>query len=423
MSKRKAIKSSASPKRNSRSSKSNPTRKPGAIVMNVLLSLTTIIVTAALIMGMALNAPIISYHSLGQAPTQMSVMKYFKSRQPVIYKEGKIQRMDADEVEYREDVDRNFDDLLDLNQTIEGQFTILFLGFDSEDNGSGDLHDVNYLAQFNLHTASLNILQIPRDTFAPDYTGSPTHKFNSIYTWGNPKETPIQRVVTAVEENYSIPVDAYVTTTCDNVATIVDLIGGVPINMPFKMVFEADKVIPEGEQTLSGQQAEWMIRFRHGYQNGDIGRVQGQRLFMAAAMKKLISMNTVQIFNVTNKIYDQELIATDLSLEDVARLADLAGTIDMEHVHVFMLPGESAMVQDQSVWSVHKKAALNLVNRYFRTQQVPLKPDQSTLIELIQEGEYRMTDYDKDGESLQEVDENMQEKVPELKDSYKTKFN
>ena len=425
MSKRKAVRSSASPNKKSRTAKARTRKKQstGAAVMNVLLSLTTIAVTAALILGMALNAPIISYHSLGQAPSQMSLMKYIKSRQPVIYKEGKIQRMDADQVEYREDVDRNFDDLLDLNQTIEGQFTILFLGFDSEDNGSGDLHDVNYLAQFNLHTASLNILQIPRDTFTPDYTGSPTHKFNSIYTWGNPKETPIQRVVTAVEENYSIPVDAYLTTTCDNVAEIVDLIGGIPINMPFKMVFEADKVIPEGEQTLNGQQAEWMLRFRHGYQNGDIGRVQGQRLFMAAAMKKLISMNSLQIMSVTNKVYDQELIGTDMSLEDVARLADLAGTIDMDHVHVFMLPGEPATVQDQSVWSVHKKAALNLVNRYFRTQQVPLKPDQSTLIEYIQEGSYRVTDYDKDGESLQDVDQNMQENVPELKNSYKDKFN
>ena len=425
MSKRKAVRSSASPNKKSRTAKARTRKKQstGAAVMNVLLSLTTIAVTAALILGMALNAPIISYHSLGQAPSQMSLMKYVKSRQPVIYKEGKIQRMDADQVEYREDVDRNFDDLLDLNQTIEGQFTILFLGFDSEDNGSGDLHDVNYLAQFNLHTASLNILQIPRDTFTPDYTGSPTHKFNSIYTWGNPKQTPIQRVVTAVEENYSIPVDAYLTTTCDNVAEIVDLIGGIPINMPFKMVFEADKVIPEGEQTLNGQQAEWMLRFRHGYQNGDIGRVQGQRLFMAAAMKKLISMNSLQIMSVTNKVYDQELIGTDMSLEDVARLADLAGTIDMDHVHVFMLPGESATVQGQSVWSVHKKAALNLVNRYFRTQQVPLKPDQSTLIEYVQEGEYRMTDYDKDGESLQDVDQNMQENVPELKNSYKDKFN
>ncbi len=393
------------------------------IVLNVLLSLSSVMVTAALLLGMLLNAPIISYHTPGQQTIQMSVTKYYKSRQPVIYKEGTISRMDAAEVEYKPEVDREFNDQLDLNQTIEGQFTILFLGFDSEDNGSGKLHDVNYLMQFNLHTASLNILQIPRDTFVPDYTGNTTHKFNSIYNWGNPNETPIQRVVTAVQESFGIPVDAYLTTTCDNVVRIVDLIGGVPIDMPFTMVFEADKVIYEGEQTLTGEQSEWMLRFRHGYEFGDIGRVQGQRLFLAAAMKKLISMNSLQIMNVTNKIYDEELIGTDLSLEDVARLADLAATIDMEHVNVIMLPGEGAEVQEMSIWSVHKQATLDVINELFRTQQVPLRQDQSTLVEWVPQGSYRNTQFDQNGATLQEVDENMESAVPNLNQKYKNNYN
>lgn len=393
------------------------------IVINVLISFMSVIVTVALIMGMLLNAPIISYQAYGKELAQISVTKYYKSRQPVIYKEGTISRMDASEVEYKEEADREFNDQLDLNQTIEGQFTILFLGFDSEENGSGKLHDVNYLMQFNLHTASLNILQIPRDTFTPDYTSNTTHKFNSIYNWGDPSETPIQRVVTAVQENYGVPVDAYLTTTCDNVAKIVDLIGGVPINMPFTMVFEADKIIYEGEQTLTGEQSEWLLRFRHGYEFGDIGRVQGQRLFLAAAMKKLISMNSIQIMNVTNKVYDEELIGTDLSLEDVARLADLAATIDMDHVNVFMLPGEGAEVQGSSIWSVHKQAALDVVNEHFRTQQKALRPDQSTLVEWVQEGSYRNTQFDDNDANLQEVDENMGSAIPTLKDSYKNTYN
>ena len=404
----------------SNQSKKHPDRS--TVVVNLLISATAVIVTVAMILGMVLNAPIISYQPLDGELTQMSLMKYYKSRQPVIYKEGTISRMDAAEVEYKPEADRNFDDLLDLNQTIEGQFTVLFLGFDSTDNGSGVLHDVNYLMQFNLHTASLNILQIPRDTFEPDYTTSSTNKFNSIYNWGNKDETPIQRVVTAVQENFGIPVDAYLTTTCDNVATIIDLIGGVPIDMPFTMVFEADKVIYEGTQTLNGQQSEWLLRFRHGYQFGDIGRVQGQRIFLAAAMKKLISMNSIQIMNVTNQIYEEELIGTDLSLEDVARLADLAGTIDMERVNVFMLPGEGAEVNGVSIWSVHKQAALDIVNIHFRPQQVELRPDQSTLVEWVPEGEYKNTQFDDNSENLQHIDEHMEEAVPDLNNQYQQNY-
>ena len=393
------------------------------VAVNILVKFAAVLLTIMLVVLMAFNAPIISYKN-GTVTQQMSVTKYFKTRQPVKYIEGEINQDVNDQVavEYKPEVDHSLSDGLDLHQTIEGQFTILFLGFDSRENGSGNLHDVNYLMQFDLYNASLNILQIPRDTFMPDYGMAPTYKFNSIYSNNASRHTPIQRVVKAVQESFGVPVDAYVTTTCDNIVEIVDIVGGVPIDMPFTMVFEADKIIYEGEQTLSGEQAEWLLRFRYGYEFADIGRVQAQRLFMAAAMKKAISMNSLEILSATNKVYGQELIATDLSVDDIARIADLAGTIDMNNVHVFILPGEGAKINGYDGWSVHKSAALEIVNEYFRTQQVPLRPDQSTLCEFVQEGSYRSTLFDENGATLKDVDDGTAE-GPRLKNSYKNMYD
>ncbi len=376
--------------------------------LNVCIKLISLFLTIVLMAVMILHAPIISYTASDNFNqiSQISITKYFKTRKPMQYIEGRITPMKNSQVNIREDVDKNFNDGLDLKQTVEGQFTVLFLGFDSQYNGSGYLHDVNYLVQFNLLTASMNILQIPRDTYMPHYTNSPTCKFNSIYTFGDARKSNVQRVVDCVQESFGVPVDAYVTTTCDNVADIIDIVGGVPIEMPYTVVFEADKVIYAGPQTLSGQESEWFLRFRYGYENGDIGRVQAQRYFMAAAMKKAISMNTVQIFSAMNKIYDQELIATDLSLEDISRVADLASTIDMANVNIFMLPGEGTMADTQSVWSIHKSAALKMLNEHFRTQQVPLTADQTPITELIQEEDYESTDFDNASSNLQEIDEN-----------------
>lgn len=376
--------------------------------VNVLITIAVGILTLALMLLMIFNAPIVKFTTAEREITQVSIMNYLKNRQPVKYIEGEINQSNSDKVsvEYKESVDKLFDDGLDLHQTIEGQFTILFLGFDSKENGGGYLHDVNYLMQFNLNTASLNILQIPRDTYMPAYSSEATKKFNSIYNGGTRRKSKIQRVVNAVQESFGIPVDAYVTTTCDNIVDIVDIVGGIPINMPYRVIFEADKVIEEGEQVLNGQQSEWLVRFRHGYETGDIGRVQAQRLFMAAAMKKAISMTDIQILSAVNKVYNQELIATDLSLNDIARIADLAGTIAMENVNVFILPGEYCTIGDQATWSVHKKSALDMVNEYFRTQQVPLKMDESTLVEWVPEEYYQDTEYDTNGATLQEIDEN-----------------
>ncbi len=381
------------------------------IAVNVLVKIAAILLTLMLMILMVFNAPIVKFTTADREITQVSITSYLKNRQPVKYIEGEINQSNFDKinVEYKESSDQLFDDGLDLHQTIEGQFTILFLGFDSKENGGGYLHDVNYLMQFNLNTASLNILQIPRDTYMPAYSSQATKKFNSIYNGGSRRKSKIQRVVNAVQESFGVPVDAYVTTTCDNIVDIVDIVGGIPIDMPYRVIFEADKVIEEGEQVLNGQQAEWLVRFRHGYQSGDIGRVQAQRIFMAAAMKKAISMTDIQILSAVNKVYNQELIATDLSLNDVARIADLAGTIAMENVNVFMLPGEYCTINGQATWSVHKQAALDMLNENFRTQQVPLQPDQSTIEEWIPEEYYQDTAFDDNGATLQEVDEGEQD--------------
>jgi len=390
------------------------------IAVNVLIKIAVIVFTLLLILLMILNAPIVKFTKSDRHITQVSISYYLKNRQPVKYIEGEINQSDIDQipVEYKENVDKLFDDGLDLHQTIEGQFTILFLGFDSSDNGGGYLHDVNYLMQFNLNTASLNILQIPRDTYMPAYSNQISKKFNGIYNGGTRRKSKIQRVVNAVQESFGIPVDAYITTTCDNIVDIVDIVGGIPIDMPYRVIFEADKVIEEGEQVLNGQQSEWLVRFRHGYQGGDIDRVQAQRLFMAAAMKKAISMTDLQILTAVNKIYKEELIASDLSLNDIARIADLASTIEMSKVNVFVLPGEYCTVGTQATWSIHKQAALDMLNENFRTQQVPLKMDESTIVEWIPEEYYQDTAYDDNSASLQEIDEGGQEK-PNFSSNYK----
>lgn len=389
-------------------------------IINISIKVFAIFLTLILILLMVLNAPIMVMNNSSDPSLKqnVSITYYLKNRQVMKYLEGDIVKMDSSQVELKSDAEQQTidNDGLDLPQTIEGQFTILFLGFDSKTNDSGFLHDVNYLIQFNLVTASMNILQIPRDTFMPDYAGS-TYKFNSIYYCGDSSVSRIQRVVNAVQENFGIPVDAYVTTTCDNVVQIVDIVGGIPIDMPYTVIYEADKVIYEGEQVLTGQQSEWFLRFRRGFEDGDIGRVQAQRYFLAAAMKKAISMGTFELVSAMNKVYDQELIGTDLSMGDISKLADLAGVIDMENVNVYMLPGEGAWAGDQSVWSVHKSAALDLLNEHFRTQQVPLQPEQSALVECVPEGEYMSTRFDDNGANLNDI-ENGKTENPGFKDDY-----
>ena len=324
-----------------------------------LVMIGSILLSVVLIVVMILNAPIIDYRTLTNGTMtnqQISIMKYFKVWQPLVQKEGTLQKpavTDASALNLKEDVEAQDpkDDGLDLQQIVEGQYTVLFMGMDE----SGKLADVNWIFQFDLFAGTMNVLQIPRDCYMPDYANPSTNKFNSIYGSGQEEGvTSIQRAVNAIQESFGLTIDCYVKLVCTDIANIVDSIGGIPITLPEEIMYEADKVLKAGEQTLNGQQAEWFVRFRREYDEGDIGRVKAQRIFLAAAMEKLLDMSQTELMSAMQKIYKNEWIATDLSLEQISMLADFASErLTMESVNVYMIPGEGLMYEEQSVYSIH----------------------------------------------------------------------
>lgn len=384
---------------------SDSPKKKGFSLKDFLIKFIAIVSSVVIIFALVLNMPIVADTEGG---VNISLINLFKNQKPAA-KEGEL---DKDNVIQNLNIDNDavpddFDDGLDLPQLVEGQYSVLFLGFEPDEYNT----DIMWIFQFDIGHGGLNILQIPRDTCLPDYTSSVTKKFNSIYTMGDPEvQPPIQRVVNAVQENFGIPIDAYVTTTCDDIVEIIDIIGGVPIHIDNEIVFEPDKVIPEGDVVLDGNQSVWFIRFRREWILGDIGRVQNQRRFMAAAMGKLSNIieneGRLKLYSYIKEIYDNDLLYTDLSIGDMSKIADFASTISMEKAQVNMIPGEDAKFwaadgNVYSVYSVHKQETIDLLNEYYRPYQRKMTEADTSIVELITEHQHET--YDDTGASLEEI--------------------
>lgn len=381
-------------------------------IINVSVKILSVISSLVVAFILAINMPILVDTKNGG---NISVLNYFKNWQPAA-KEGELNKENVTlnlrpqeemDVVIKED-ETEFNDGLDLPQLIEGQYSILFLGFDEEEFNT----DVMWVVQLDIGHAGINILQIPRDCCLPDYTSSVTRKFNSIYSMGDPNiQPPIQRTVNAVQENFGIPIDAYVTTACFDIVDIVNLIGGIPISIDNEIMYEADKIIPAGDVTLTGEQAEWFIRFRREWMQGDIGRMQNQRRFMAAAMQKLFSIvkdeGRLKLYSYIKEIYERDLLYTDLSIGDLSKVADFASTVEMENVRVDMVPGEDADFYAEdgncySVYSVHKQETIDLLNNYYRPYQTRMTQDDTTIVELVLNHKY--DSFDETGATLSEIE-------------------
>ena len=377
---------------------------------DIIIKITSILLSIAAIITLFLNMPILWYKKAGQPDQRVSILKYFKLWQPLVDIEGELEKPTMDFNIDTDAVSEDFTDGLDLPQLVEGQYTVLFLGFDE----AQELTDVIWICQFDIAAAKLHILQVPRDCAVPNYTRNPTAKINSVYFDGYDQEaSKIQRVVNCIQENFGIPIDAYITTACFDIVDIVDLVGGIPMHIDNEIVYEADKIIPAGDVTLSGAQAEWFVRFRHDWLQGDIGRVQNQRRFMAAAMQKILNIvkdeGRLKLYSYLNTIYKNKWIATDMSVDDLSKLADFGSTLLMENVSVNMVPGEDAMYYasdgvEYSIYSIHKQATIDMLNESFRPYQNPMLLSDSNIIEYVSEYEYSYNLYDDTGATFKELE-------------------
>lgn len=381
---------------------------------NITVKVCAVVLSVVIILLLILNMPIVAYTDRKTKQIEnVSVITFIKKWQPLIEIEGVLSSVSVSDIN-SEIVDDNFTDGLDLPQIIEGQYTVLCLGFDED----GLNHDVNWVFQFDIAKGTLNVLQIPRDTFLGSdgtYASAATGKFNSVYSHNSAGESPIQSVVNAVQDNFGIPIDAYITTNCYDIVDMVDLIGGIPITLDEEMMYEGDKIIPAGYNVLTGEQAEWFVRYRRTFRGeGDISRVKHQRKFLAAAMSKMMNIveeeGKTKFFGYLKEIYKNQYILTDMSVEDISKLADLASTIDMSNVNVHMVPGEGAWYYPpgstsednrQSVWSVHKQATIDIINQYFRPYQFAMEEYNSALVELTTN--YLNTSNDHASDNLQDI--------------------
>ena len=123
-------------------------------------------------------------------------------------------------------------------------FNVLILGLDKSER----LSDVIMLASADFVTGQITVAQIPRDTYA-EYTSSAYRKLNgAISSLGGGRA-----VADFLENVFSITVDYYVTVDLDTLVKVVDMLGGVDVNIPKDMFYEDERIerlIPEYEDAV-----------------------------------------------------------------------------------------------------------------------------------------------------------------------------
>ncbi|MDY4897404.1 MAG: LCP family protein [Eubacteriales bacterium] len=244
-----------------------------------------------------------------------------------------------------------------------GRYVFLAAG---QDAVSG-LTDVILLVSFDTDSGEVTVLQLPRDTYL-NYTERSYKKINGAsHALGG-----LRGLADMLETSLGVHIDYTLEFTIEAFSQLVDLIGGVPINIPYDMDYEDPSQqlyihLKAGEHRLCGAEAVQFVRFRSGYVQGDIGRTDAQKLFLAALTRQVTEgLNGLRLPAVIGALIGQ--VNTDMSFGECLNLARAVLKVDMSDVVMLTLPGRDARTGvDSGAWYyiMNRAATRDVMTRRF----------------------------------------------------------
>ena len=169
-----------------------------------------------------------------------------------------------------------------------------------------------------------------------------------------------------VQNLLNIPIDYYVVTNFAGFEKIVDILGGVDIDVDKRMyhhTYYGTIDLQPGPQTLNGEQALQYVRYRSDAM-GDVKRVERQRNFISAVLNKAFAAENIgKLPQLISNLDD--VVQSDLSNAQMLKLAKLLKDMPMSDLRSETAPGDFGSISGISYWMLDKEELSALVYDMF----------------------------------------------------------
>ena len=226
---------------------------------------------------------------------------------------------------------------------------VLLIGVDySEERetwgGKHEYHaDVMMVAAINFDTNRVDLISLPRDTYAKIPGVNGIYKLNASLNCGGGYQAAggagfLKTCEAASWMLGGIPINYYYAVTMPAVKQLVDAVGGVDYNLDlsFKM---AGRNYSAGPTHLNGQGVLDYLRVRKNVQgSGDLNRVNRQKKMMVALFESMQEQNLIlKIPDILSSFSGQ--LYTNCTLNQTAALTKFAYTLDSDNIGMYSMGG------------------------------------------------------------------------------------
>ncbi len=226
-----------------------------------------------------------------------------------------------------------------------------------EDNANGSEHgrsDTMIMLSIDNRNKKLKLTSFQRDTYVyiPNYG---YNKLNASYTYGGAK-----LAIQTIEANFGIKVDRYAVVDFNSFIDIIDILGGIDIELTQDEITYINYQMYKNGQTdnpnlitdgagvvhLTGQQALWYARNRGlsigedgntiGIQGDDWDRTSRQRKLLETLFTDMKSASLPQIISIVSAV--GPLVTTNLKKDEITTLVSHALKYLQYEVEQYYIP-------------------------------------------------------------------------------------
>ena len=258
-----------------------------------------------------------------------------------------------------------------VKDATSGYRTIALYGVDSRDQnlGSGTNSDSIIIASINEGTQEIKLVCVYRDTLMEIASGSMdvSQKVNYAYQVGGPVTA-----INTLNTNLDLNITDYVAVDFNAMASIIDAVGGVDVNILDDEVNNFNKNLAEqislsgayssgiteaGQYTLDGQQAVAYSRIR-STGKGDITRTERQRIVLMKVIDKLLKADAGSLDSFVDVSF--KCISTSLNKDDIHNLVKSVAKYKVVDTAGFPFAYETADLTDKGNCIVAADMAANV---------------------------------------------------------------
>lgn len=233
--------------------------------------------------------------------------------------------------------------------------------------------DVIIVGMFDTENGKINMVSIPRDTMI----NKGLLKVNTAYqgdlaSGGN----GVDGLLKEMRKILGFDIDSYAIVDVVAVEKLIDAIGGVYFDVPMDMIYldgaqNLEISIGAGYQKLSGSDAVKVLRFRKGYANGDLGRIETQHAFIKALAEQMLDIGNIPNLGAAIDIY-QEHVQSNLTAGNILFYAKNFLEMDFNNIQFVDMPQMmGGLVNGQSFIFINPNKWVNVINEYLN----PYKED------------------------------------------------